>query len=257
VNRPLEGVTLLVTRPAAQAARFMALAQAAGARCLTLPTLVIEPLSLGAQASRRLCDEPWDWALWTSVNAVECGLAALPSLRIVRHAAVGRATERALQARGLEVALRPDDANSEGLLAMAELHSVAGRRVLLVKGEGGRDLLRETLTARGARVECVAVYRRVPARPSAGELQALRDALPGSPIVVVTSAEVLANLLDIARAAHIDGLEDLPLVVPGPRVRAAADGLGWRGPVTIAATAEDPAMLDAAVAARHGPAAHA
>jgi uroporphyrinogen-III synthase len=252
VTQPLDGATLLVTRPAAQAARFTALAEAAGARCIALPTLVIEPVTLPSQAAAAIRGQAWDWALWTSTNAVEFGLAALPGLRANRHAAVGRATAGALQAHGLAVALRPEQANSEGLLAMPALQAVAGRQVLLVKGEGGRDLLHDTLVARGAQVTSAAVYRRVPARPSPVELQAVRDALPSRPLVVVTSGEVLASLVAIARAAQLDRFEELPLVVPGRRVYDAAGGLGWRGPVTVASTAEDAAMLEAAAAARGG-----
>lgn len=251
-TRPLHGVTLIVTRPATQAARFTALADAAGAHCVPLPTLAIEPVPLAAQLAAALTAQAWDWALWTSVNAVEYGLAQLQGLRASRHAAVGRATAGALQAHGLEVALRPEQANSEGLLSMPELQSIGGRTVLLVKGEGGRDLLRDTLAARGARLSCVDVYRRLPARLSFEELQAVRDALPSRPLVLATSGEVLASLLGIARQAPLEGIADLPLVVPGPRVRDAAQGMGWRGPVTVATTAEDAAMLAAAVAARHG-----
>jgi uroporphyrinogen-III synthase len=114
-------------------------------------------------------------------------------------------------------------------------------------------LLRETLAARGAHVDSAEVYRRVPAVPAFAELQALHEALPARPVVLVTSAEVLVGLLDLVRASSsLRGVVHLPLVVPAARVGAKARELGWQGPVTVAATAEDAAMLEASAAARRG-----
>jgi uroporphyrinogen-III synthase len=252
MQRPLDGVTLVVTRPAAQAARFIELARGAGAQCLAFPTLRITPLPLAADRIAQLQSHAWDWGIWTSTNAVELGWPALREVAIGRHAAVGRATERALQAQGLTVAVRPDNANSEGLLGTPELHAVHGQRVLLVKGAGGRDLLRETLAARGAHVETLEVYRREQAVPTDAALHSLHAALETRPIVTATSVDVLAALLELAGPSVAAGLRGLALVVPGARVAAAAQQLGWRGAVTVAATAEDDAMLAACIGASGG-----
>jgi uroporphyrinogen-III synthase len=136
------------------------------------------------------------------------------------------------------------------LLAAPELQAVQGRRILLVKGEGGRDLLRETLTSRGAEVSTLETYRREPVVPTAAALQSLHEALETRLIVTATSVEVLDALLNLVPRPQAERVRDLPLVVPGPRVAAAAARqFGWRGAVAIAATAEDDAMLAATVAA--------
>jgi uroporphyrinogen-III synthase len=248
VSGPLAGVTVVVTRPAAQAGRFLELATRAGARCLAFPTLQIVRLSLDPSTVEAVERTPWDWAIYTSTNAVEAAAALFPRPLARHHAAVGRATARALEQRGVTIEARPDSANSEGLLAMPMFAQPAGLHVLLVKGAGGRDVLRETLTARGAVVRALDVYRREPVRPDAtahAELAASTASTRERLVLTVTSGEVLQALLQSVDPTLAVRLRDKPLLVPGPRVAAAAASLGWRGEVVQAPTAEDDAMLGA------------
>ena len=242
----LAGCTIVVTRPAAQAGHFIGLLDGAGADCIALPTLVIERLALEPQLADETRETTWDWALYTSTNAVECALESLERLPRARHvAAVGRATARALERHGVAVDLRPETANSEGLLATPEFEAVQGCRVLLVKGAGGRTLLRETLTARGAKVQALEVYRRSPAQPEAATLARLDAALalePARVIVAVTSAEVFDGLLHMLPPGLWSTLRSVPLLVPAPRVAEAARERGWLGPIVQSATAEDDTM---------------
>ncbi|HET7203854.1 MAG TPA: uroporphyrinogen-III synthase [Steroidobacteraceae bacterium] len=249
----LAGITVLVTRPAAQAARFIELATHAGAECIAYPTLVIERVPIDAAMRDELTRTEWDWAIYTSANAVDAALAALGRLPARHTAAVGRATARSLEQRGVSVELRPETANSEGLLALPPLREVAGQRVLLVKGTGGRDLLRATLTARGAIVRTLEAYRRAHARPTGEAQSALRAALARAEVrlvVVVTSAEVLEALLDLSDAEDLRKLRTATLLAPGSRVADVAAAAGWTGPIVQAATAEDEAMIRALQAAR-------
>jgi len=246
VTAPLAGITLVVTRPAAQAGHFIALATAAGAACVAFPTLEIEQVEIDAATHARLLAGGWDWAIFTSTNAVEFGWTALAATSVVRLAAVGRATARALEARGHTVDARPESANSEGLLALPDFATVAGRRILIVKGSGGRDLMRRELAARGADVLELDVYRRRLAAPEAAALHALRRVLGVQGTwVAVTSAEVLEALLQLAMPEARSALVETALLVPGDRVAATARRLGWRGPVVTAPTAEDATMLEA------------
>jgi uroporphyrinogen-III synthase len=249
VSAPLDGRTIVVTRPAAQSGRFIELATHAGARCIAFPTLDIERLPLSADSLEDVGRTDWDWAIYTSTNAVEAAFDALGRAPAARHAAaVGRATARALEQRGVSVSLRPETANSEGLLASPELQDVANTRVLLVKGEGGRNLLRETLTMRGAHVRTLEVYRRALSRPTQAARSLLHATLACDPhvvVVAVTSAEVLAALLQLVGADEAALLRTRTLLAPGARVAATAHELGWAGPIVQAATAEDDAMLRA------------
>jgi uroporphyrinogen-III synthase len=254
VTAPLAGITLVVTRPAAQAGHFIELANSLGARCIAFPTLEIEPLAADPATRARLCSHAWDWAIFTSANAVDYGWAALAETTVARFAAVGRATARALEARGCDVDARPDSANSEGLLALPEFQEVAGQRCVLVKGSGGRDLMQRELAARGAEVLELAVYRRRLAAPSRSAFEDLQLALrtPGN-WIAVTSVEVLEALLELVGDESRASLLGSALLVPGERVAAAAGGLGWRGPVAVARTAEDAAMVDALRSYLKGP----
>jgi uroporphyrinogen-III synthase len=257
VKRTLDGVTVVVTRPAAQAARFIELATAAGATCLAYPTLLIEPLALSPETLAQLQQRRWDWAIFTSTNAVSLAFANLARPPAAQHAAIGRATARALEQAGVNVDARPENATSEGLLALPEFAQLAGGNVLLVKGAGGRDLLPTELRLRGATVLELEVYRRVVAEPAPAAAAALHEALDDGRrvIVTVTSAEILRALLDGVATADAARLREQPLVVPGSRVALEAMRQGWTGPLTHAATAEDAAMIAAlARAVTAGPA---
>ncbi len=242
----LDGCTIVVTRPAAQAGHFIGLLDGAGADCIALPTLVIERVPVEPRLAEETRETTWDWVLYTSTNAVECALESLERLpRAKQVAAVGRATARALERHGVAVDLRPETANSEGLLATPEFANVQGCRVLLVKGAGGRTLLRETLAARGAQVQALEVYRRAPAEPEAATLARLEAALASAPvrvIVAVTSAEVFDGLSQLVPLPLWSTLRSVPLLVPAPRVAEAARARGWLGPIVQSATAEDDTM---------------
>jgi uroporphyrinogen-III synthase len=247
VTRPLDGITVVVTRPAAQAGRFLELARAAGAACIPYPTLQIDRIALDDATRAQLRSRAWDWAIFTSTNAVESALEQCPTPLAARHAAVGRATARALEQHGITVDACPASASSEGLLELPEFATLAGRGVLLVKGSGGREMLRDALRARGADVLEVEVYRRSVAAPTAAAVAQLHDALTTTVplVVVVTSVEVLQSLLENVADDDQARLRSGTLLVPGPRVAAASVRLDWTGPVVTAATAEDETMLAA------------
>lgn len=244
MTAPLAGRVVVVTRPAAQAGRFAALVEAAGARPLLLPTLEIATLELDADQRGRLSPDGFDWAIFTSSNAVRAALAQLPRPRRARIAAVGRATAGALEQQGLEVAAVPaTTSDSEGLLELDCFANLQGQRVLILKGRGGRTLLREELARRGAEVVLGDVYERRRAAVSPDDVAALcRACAAGRAVVTATSAEVLAALLELAPEQACPRLRDADLLVPGERVAAAARDGGWRGRVIVAPSAEDASM---------------
>jgi uroporphyrinogen-III synthase len=136
--------------------------------------------------------------------------------------------------------------DSEGLLAAPALGEVRGRRVLIVRGEGGRPLLGEQLAVRGAEVRYAEVYRRAPTALDAEPLVARwRDEVQ---VVVATSREVLDNLVARLGAAGLERLRETPLVVVSERLAAHARALGIRR-VLVADAASDAALVQAACAA--------
>ncbi|WP_435627553.1 uroporphyrinogen-III synthase [Candidatus Ferrigenium straubiae] len=225
---PLAGLKIAVTRPREQAAQLVRRIQEAGGIPLLFPLLDIapaaDPAALHEQISRLA---QFDLAIFISPNAVRYGMAAilaadgLPSN--LKIAAVGQGSAKALRELGVaEVIVPLENFDSEGLLALPELQNVAGRRVLIFRGDGGRKLLGETLKACGAAVEYAACYRR--SRPQQ-DIAVLLDAAPDA--ITVTSSEALEYLWQMLGEARGRAC-DLPLFVPHPRIAELAQRQGWR-----------------------------
>jgi uroporphyrinogen-III synthase len=241
----LAGRGVLVTRPAAQAERLCALIEAAGGRAIRLPVLDIEPAADPAPL-RRLLAERWDLLIFVSRNAVEQALPLLPGGALPsgpRLAAVGRATAEALAGAGRAPDLVPAGRyDSETLLEMPELADVRGWRVLIVRGEGGRTLMRDTLAGRGAEVVYAEVYRRVLPSSDVDALVARWDEQVA--VTMATSDEALRNLLTLVGPAGRAALLATPLVVVAERTADLARQLGF-GEVGVAARADDESILAA------------
>ncbi|SEQ52639.1 uroporphyrinogen-III synthase [Solimonas aquatica] len=236
----LQGRRVLVTRPAAQAENLCRLLQARGAEVRRLPLQSIEAVRQPAAAARQLREAHGARAwIFTSVNAVEFA-AQLDAGPWPQSIAIGAATAVALEARG-QLPLLPEDAfSSEGVLALPLLQAVAGQRLLIVTGEKSRQLMAETLRARGAQVELAAVYRRV-ALPHTPER--VRAALQDCDAVLLTSGEALQQLLALCDEAARALLCQARLVVPSQRVVEQARTLGCQGPLLLPEQVSDAAYL--------------
>jgi uroporphyrinogen-III synthase len=240
----LAGAGVLITRPGAQAENLARLVSAAGGRPIAFPTIEILP-ACDSDAARARLAEPWDLILFVSRNAVEYGRALGPprGFGAAMIGAVGRATAAALQSAGLPTQLVPAAGfDSESLLALPELTNVAGKRVLIVRGEGGRPLLAETLSLRGADVHYAEVYRRsIPAVEIGPQLPQWRAEVG---FVTATSDEVLNNLMQMVGKAGRDWLLGTPLVVISERGAGGAMQLGFRT-VAVADEASDAGIVEA------------
>ena len=108
------------------------------------------------------------------------------------YLAVGPATAAGWQQQHLPV-LSPADARSEGLLALPGLLAVQGKKIILLRGNGGRELLADTLRQRGAEVTCVECYRRHYLQTDGSRLlQEWQAAAVDS--VIITSSELFQQL---------------------------------------------------------------
>ncbi|HEU0234198.1 MAG TPA: uroporphyrinogen-III synthase [Gallionella sp.] len=226
---PLAGLKIAVTRPRDQAAPLARRIEQAGGIPLLFPLLDIaaaqDQQALHEQISRLT---QFNLAIFISPNAVQYGMAAIrtegdlpPALRI---ATVGQGSAKVLREMGVSDIIVPaEHFDSEGLLALPELQNVAGWRVLIFRGDGGRELLGDTLRARGAIVEYAACYRRSkPQRDAAVLLDAAPDAL------TVTSSEALGYLWQMLDDVQREGLCGIPLFVPHKRIAELAQRQGWR-----------------------------
>jgi len=246
----LAGLHVLVTRPEHQAQALCRLIEREGGSASLIPMLEIagpaDPEAIDALL-RRLNE--FHIAIFVSANAVDATCRALnmswpAGLRI---AAVGRGTAEALARHGLRVDIQPaQDFRSEGLLAQAALVNVAGQRIVIFRGQGGRELLGDTLSTRGAEVRYAEVYRRWLPEGAAAALDRLIRSQPVD-IVIATSNEALLNLYECAADRHRDWLLSRRLVVIGERTAALAATLGFAQSI-IAAEASDHGLLEATAA---------
>jgi len=212
----LRGRRILVTRPRAQAGRLARLIEDAGGQALLFPAIEIEDVAPPAALSRL---QDFDLAIFVSPTAVA---KAMPHVggwpASLRVAAVGAGTRRELEKRGLANVIAPTSgADSEALLATPQLGEVAGKRIVILRGDGGRALLGDTFVQRGAKVEYVTCYRRLLPKPpphswKAGELDA----------VTASSSQGLDNLFAVLDQ---DMLRATPLIVPHERIAERARSL--------------------------------
>lgn len=246
--RPLEGMSVLVTRPAPQGEKLVAAIREAGGTALAFPLLEIRELdrdpSVDAVFDRL---DGFDIAIFISANAVRAALgrwrergSAWPATLMCL--AIGSATAQALAREGIAATSAAVAMISEELLALDALAQVAGRRIVIFKGAGGRDLLATSLRARGAHVSECGLYRRVaPATPPAELARQL--AHNGVDTVLISSGEGLSNLLGLLGGDLAGTMAGrITLVVPGERVAQLARASGFMR-LEVASNATDEAML--------------
>ena len=241
----LQGLCILVTRPAPFDDHACELIRREGGQAISLPAIVIEP-QISSPASGE-----YDWAIFVSRNAVKHGHQWLPQLRrMPRLAAVGGATAEELERLGYSNVLRPEAGfTSEALLECPDLNAVRGEQILIVRGSGGRELIADTLRERGAIIEYLEVYRRVPARPSAARLAEIRRMFAASTIgfVGVGSIEIFDSLMTLLGPSAHTLLARTQLVTASERVVKKAESLGLGGRMLLASGPQDALLVDAIV----------
>ncbi|MGD8567258.1 MAG: uroporphyrinogen-III synthase [Gammaproteobacteria bacterium] len=247
--KPLAGVTVVVTRPAHQAEGLCRLIETNGGTALRFPVLDIAgPADQTAVAATINRLAAFDIAVFISPNAVQWGLKLIDNWPAdIKVAAVGRGSARELTRQGMEPDIFPEQQfNSEALLALEDLQQVAGKRIIIFRGEGGRELLADILRGRGAQVEYLECYRRV--RPTIDPALLTVPLQQGTvDILTVTSSEGLENLLAMTGEAVRSVLTQLPLIVVSDRTRERARELGFQAPIILARQASDDALLEAVI----------
>jgi len=244
---PLAAAGVLVTRPDHQADGLCRLIDEAGGVPIRFPSIAIAPPD-DPDAARAVLSRFADYhlVLFISANAVRCALelagGATTPAHTQRIAAVGRATANALRDAGIRVDLQPiSDFSSESLLALDEMQKLQGSEVLIVRGHGGRELLTDTLSARGARVSYAEVYRR--SRPQVDPEPLLRRWAQGDVCIVsATSGEALDNLIDMLGQAGRQLLLSTPVVVLSQRTAGSARDKGF-DEVLVAQEASDAGIV--------------
>ena len=227
------GRRIVVTRPAQQAAHLCEQLVAAGARPVRFPVLEITPVEdVTPLQDAAIALDGFDLVVFVSPNAVELALATMLAHRTwpphVRAGAMGLSSEAALAKHGVAQIIAPRDRfDSEALLALPELQAVHGWRVLVCRGDGGRELLGDTLQRRGAAVTYLTCYRRSRPALDPAPLLALweRRELDA---VTLTSSEGVDNFIAMSGPLGLAWLRETPTFVSHARIVDAAARHGLR-----------------------------
>jgi uroporphyrinogen-III synthase len=234
-------VGVLITRPVRQAGPFAQKLGVLGARPIVFPAIIVLPpddRTALEQAHHEL--KRYDGAFFVSANAAEYGVPQVPAWPVnVPVYAPGPGTAATLTDLGVMDIRFPAEAHgSEGLLALPALQQIRGKRFAIFRGDGGRELLGDTLRARGALVDYVSCYRRV--APTSGEGLIALLARGEADALTLTSSEGVGNLWNVLDAASRECLRHLPAFTTHPRISAAARE---RGLVVIESTSGDTGLI--------------
>ena len=244
----LAGVGILVTRPADQSAGLARLVRDAGGLPILFPALEIEPLAEAAGAPVLDQLPQLDLVVFISPNAVRMAMphiqkkGGLPARAKV--AVIGPGTVAELKKFGVRNIISPlEGFDSEALVGELSAVPLAGSRVLIFRGQGGREFLADALRSRGATIDYLECYRRVRPDRDMRELMS-QPGRDGVKACTATSASIVENLFEMAGAAGHAWLCAVPFFVPHPRVAVAAFFRGVR--IVFVAGNGDEALVAAA-----------
>ncbi len=242
---------ILNTRPAHQQGGLKALLEAQGATVISFPAIEIvdsnaDDFHLGLVQNIR----HYQIALFVSRNAVDGAFRFLQAEKLptaLQLGVIGEATWQALNERIVDLnqrLIRSDTFNSEGLLSSGALQQVQGKNILIFRGQAGRNLLGDELSARGAKVHFCEVYRRMKPDYEASYFDRL-SAQRFPTLAIFTSNEGMRNALSLIPGQSRDKLFAIPWLLISERMRESAVKLGHNGTIIIARKASDEGIQQA------------
>ncbi len=240
--KPLQGLGVVVTRPAHQAQPLCERLSALGANVIRFPLMQIKALAL-TPAQQQILEqlEQYDLAIFVSPNAVTFGLQRLDGHwpAKLKIAAVGQGSAKALRQQQQHVDLFPTDQfNSEALLVLPELQRVQQQRIVIFRGQGGREYLAQELRKRGAEVDYLELYQRLPPTAKIDTLLKLWQQNQIQ-LIIITSSESLHNLYAMVASSGKAYLENTPLLVISTQTKRLALKLGFKNLIMISPQASD------------------
>ena len=240
----LTGVRVLVGRARHQAGALSGELRRLGATVLEIPFIEIrKPRSFKPLDSALLNLGGYDWLILTSVNGVEAMWERLTKLRLtkanLKHlhiAAIGPATKKAIEQRGVKVNVVPKEYVAESVVRSLR-RRVKGKRVLLVRAKVARDVIPRELRKAGAQVDVVEAYETVVPQSSRTRLQSvLRNPRRRPHVVTFTSSSTVRNF--VALLGSRQALAMVQAVRGRGRPRHASIAFASIGPVTSATLRE-------------------
>lgn len=231
----LNGLKVLVTRPKQQANALCDLITAEGGEAIAFPVIEITAILPDKWMHTSLLEQ--DMLIFISRNAVVHFMSGHPKIApSTQMVAVGNATAKAMREHGLRLDIQaPSPAGSESLLAMSVMQDVQTKHIVIVRGEGGRELLADTLSARGATIRYIETYQRQLASATDDDIEQAKKA----DSIVITSIAGLTNLYQLLGEKVV---REKPLIVVSERIKQRAMTLGCQK-ITVADDAGDSAVM--------------
>lgn len=248
MTNSLQTLCVLVTRPSPEGDVLAHHIEALDAKTLVLPTIQFVPSpdpEAYQNAIAKLGDQ--DWLVFTSPQAV---YSSVPDIRRywpefpshVQFAAVGAGTARALLHAGYRAVYPEQDWSSEGVMALPEFQSLTGKKIAIIRGVGGRDVLKQWFVDRGAFVLPVVSYQRIcPKVDMAQYLAAAKNKIID--VIICTSTEGMLNLKHLFGDSGWPLLRVIPLIVTSDRIKMLAYQTGFQT-IWVAQNASHVAILD-------------
>jgi len=217
---PLKDKWIVITRPKHQAQPLRRKLEEAGANVLLFPLLEIVPPDDPITAKQKLSQlQKYHLLIFTSANAVNFGLKWLnkSDLSQLKVAAIGKKTASLLRDKHIYVDYFPlQKFNSEALLALPEIQSYGdNKRIVIIRGQNGREYLKEKLEKQGAIVDYIDVYKRILPQGNTQIIhqQYLKKQLD---MIIITSESSLQNLFSFL--PENQWLNKTPLLLGSQRI---------------------------------------
>jgi uroporphyrinogen III methyltransferase/synthase len=233
-NRPLFGKRILVTRARHQASALSRLLSEHGAQPIELPAIDIQAIAETEELDQAISNlDDYQWVIFTSANGVEAFFQRTYNLNLDARAlknlkigAIGPATGKVLETKGIIPDYLPDVYTSEALITGLSNWNVAGQRFLLPRADIADKELTEGLTRLGAEVHEVAIYKTVPATEAISQA---REMLLSSEIDVITftSSSTVSNMLAVFNTTE-PVVNSAKVACIGPKTAGAAVKAGLK-----------------------------
>jgi len=266
---PLAGLRIVVGRARHQASALSSGLRELGAEVIEIPFIEIrKPRSYQPLDTALKNLQDYDWLILTSVNGADALWKRIRKLRLTkRHfkhlkvAAIGPATKKAIEKRGIKVNVVPEKYVAESVVDSLR-DQVAGKRVLLARARVARDVIPRELRKLGAKVDVVAAYETVIPRSSLTRLRAiLKNSNRRPDVITFTSSSTVRNFANLTgknvrrglpRPRKASPLDDVRFVSIGPVTSSTLRELGL--PVDLEAKEYTiPGLINAIVSARVKP----
>ncbi|WP_314186956.1 uroporphyrinogen-III synthase [Aggregatibacter kilianii] len=241
-------MAVLVTRPDERGQQLVDMLAKAGVVAIHLPLFNIEAgAELNGLPNKFAQLKVGDYVFAVSKSAVDFADKALKNTGFVwrddlQYFTVGQGTAQHFAVTTtLAVHYPTTQENSEGVLQLAAMQNLQGKTILILRGNGGRELLSEQAQQRGANVEIVECYRRESIVYNSTEQTSLCKRA-GVQTIVATSAEILTQLVDFVPQNEHNWLKSCQLITVSERISHLAQALGWQN-VIVSPRADNQTLL--------------